>query len=374
MIPWWRTDFRYAEVEAVNRAIRDQRITQGMLTQELEERLSDIFKKHNLLLTANGSAALLAALIACGVGKDDEVIVPDLTFIATAQAPLLLGAKVRLVDVQPTRPLIDTAKIEAQITPRTKAIVVVHLNGRAADMYQINRIAQKYKIKVIEDAAQALFSKNLSGMLGTQSDIGVFSLGVTKLLATGEGGLLLVKDKAIFERLKQMRDRRVCFDDKRRLKGPLVNLNFKFNDIMAAIGLAQLRGLKDRIAAHNEIYKFYEKELNSLGYIKILKVDQEKGEFPLWIEALCGQRERVICMLKDKGIKAKPFDPVVSDLLGCKDKKSFKYSRLYAEYGLTLPSGPGQRKEDLNHTVKVLRNINGELTGANKWPFRGLDL
>ncbi len=374
MIPWWRTDFGYAELEAVHKAIRRQQITQGEVTRELEKRLSDIFKKRNLLLTTNGSAALLAALIACGVGKDDEVIVPDLTFIATAQAPLLLGAKVRLVDVQPARPLIDVTKIEAQITSRTKAIIAVHLNGRAANMHQINRIARKYKIKVIEDAAQALFSRNPSGMLGTQSDMGVFSLGVTKLLATGGGGLLIVKDNATFARLKQMRDARVCFDGKRRLKGPPVNLNFKFNDIMAAIGSAQLKGLKNRIVAHNEIYRFYEKKLSPLGCIRILKVDQGQGELPLWVEALCSQRDKLICILKNKGIEAKPFDPALSDLLGKKSKRSFKYSRLYAQCGLILPCGPGQRKKDLNYTVKVLGEIDREFKNANKGRFEGLDI
>jgi dTDP-4-amino-4,6-dideoxygalactose transaminase len=357
MIPWWRTDFRLAEVEGVSRAIKSQWITQGRLTQELEERLSAIFKKQNLLLANNGSAALLAALIACGVGKNDEVIIPDLTFIATAQAPLLLGAKVRLVDVLAARPLIDVTKIEAQITPRTKAIIAVHLNGRAAAMEQINGLAQRYKIKVIEDAAQALFSRNPSGMLGAQSDVGIFSLGITKLLTTGEGGLLIVRDKSMFARLKQLRDKRVCFDGRRRLKGPPINFNFKFNDIMAAIGLAQLKGLKKRISVHNEIYRFYEKELSSLGYIKMLEVDQEKGELPLWVEALCLQRDKLICLLKDKGIEAKPFDPALSDLLGCKDGNSFKCSRRYAKYGLILPSGPGQSKKDLGYTIKVLRDI-----------------
>lgn len=374
MIPWWRTDLGHAEFGGIKRAIKSQQVTQGKLTRELEGRLSDIFKTNNVLLTNNGSSALLAALIACGVGKNDEVIVPDLTFVATAQAPLLLGARVRLVDVQAERPLIDVAKIESQITSRTKAIIAVHLNGRAADMSQINKIARRHRITVIEDAAQALGSRNLFGMLGTQSDVGVFSLGVTKLLTTGQGGLLVVKDKDIFKRLKQMRDKRISFDEKRSLKTSSVSLNFKFNDIMAAIGLGQLKGLKKRIEAHNQIYRFYQDGLSSLGYIRMLRVDQEKGELPLWAEALCSQRDKVIGFLKDKGIEAKPFDPALSDLLGFGDKKSFKYSRLYAKYGLILPSGPGQRQKDLDLTVKVLRDIDRKFEGMNKWPFEELDI
>jgi len=372
MIPWWRTDFGCGEVEGVTRAIKSQQITQGRLTQELEERLSGLFKTRNLLLATNGSAALVAALLACGVGKDDEVIIPDLTYVATAQAPLLLGANVRLVDVQPERPLIDVAKIEAQITSKTKAIIAVHLNGRAADIGPINVLAQRYGIKVIEDAAQALGSRNLSGMLGTQSDVGIFSLGVTKLMTTGEGGLLFVRDKATFERLKQMRDRRICLDGNRPLKIAQAGLNFKFNDIKAAIGLVRLKGLRERMAVHNEIYRFYGKELSSLKCLRLLRVNQGEGELPLWIEVLCGQRDKVVSMLKNRGVEAKPFDPTVSNLLGIKGKKPFKYSRLYAQHGLILPSGPGQLKKDLSRTVIVLKDIDRKVKRICRCPFEEL--
>jgi dTDP-4-amino-4,6-dideoxygalactose transaminase len=305
--------------------------------------------------------ALLAALIACGIKPHDEVIIPNLTFIATAQAPLLLGAKIKLIDVGRERPLIDVEKIESLITSKTKVIIPVYLNGMAADIRYINKLAAKHRIKVIEDAAQALCSRNSFGYLGTQSDIGIFSLAATKLITTGQGGFLATKNKYIFDKLKRIRSHGKMSHTLTFSRFDILGFNFKFNDILAAIGLSQIETLEDKIRAHNNIYNFYKKELNNLGYIKLLDVRTKKGELPLWIEALCIERNKVISLLRDKNIQAKPFDPVLSEFPYLRDKGDFKYSRLYAYHGLILPGGLGQREEDLRYIVKALKDIREEI-------------
>ena len=179
-VSWWRTSFGEEEIQRIGNSIRNEHVSMGAVTAEFENQLAAFLGVPHVVATTNGSTAILMALMAAGVGPGDEVIVPNRTWIASAHAPKLLGAQAVLVDVEQTRPIIDAAKIESAITSRTKAIIPVHLNGRSADMRRISLLAKKYGLFIIEDAAQALGSKNADGFLGTQSDIGCFSLSVAK--------------------------------------------------------------------------------------------------------------------------------------------------------------------------------------------------
>lgn len=142
-VPWWNTELGEAEIDGVAKAILGRHINQGELCSELERQLAQRLGVPHVAMTTSGSAALALSLMACGVGRDDEVILPALSYIATAHAVLLAGARVRLVDVRPDRPLIDPALIEAAITPRTKAILPVHLNGAACNMAAIRDIRSR---------------------------------------------------------------------------------------------------------------------------------------------------------------------------------------------------------------------------------------
>jgi len=355
LIPWWKINFEKDDSKAIKKSLEDRLITQGQLTERLEQRFAELLGVPFVLLSINGSAALLMALMACGIEPGDEVIVPNLTFIATAQAPLLLGAKIKLVGVESERPVLDVKKVEAAITSRTKAIIPVHSNGRAVDMTSINKIAAKYKVKVIEDAAQALFSKNSFGYLGTQSDVGVFSLGVTKLITTIQGGIIVTKNKELFKRLKKIRNHGMSADTAFYSKSDMLGFNFKFNDLFASIGLTQIKKIKEKINTNLSIYNFYKAELEGLEYIKMMDVNVEAGEIPLWGEVLCVQREKLIRLLKKHNIQAKPFSPNLSDVPYLNSNKKFKNSQIFADNGLILPSGSGQSKEDLHKVVRVLK-------------------
>ena len=177
MISWWRTSFGDGEVEKLRESVQKECIGQGLVTEEFEEEISLALNVPFVVATTNGSAALYMALLSLGIGHGDEVIIPNRTWIASANAILLTGAKVVLVDVRSDLPLIDVAQIQSKITTQTKALMPVHLNGRSADMQGIQRLAEKFGIPIIEDACQAFFSSNFNGYLGTQSDVGCFSLG-----------------------------------------------------------------------------------------------------------------------------------------------------------------------------------------------------
>lgn len=356
-ISWWKTNLGRSEIKKIKEAVISKHITQGVMTEELEKRLARLLGVPYAVLTTNGSTALLMALLACGIRPKDEVIIPNFTFVATAQAPMLLGARIKLVDSGPRGPLVDVEKIEKAITPKTKVIIPVHLNGRAVDIGWIKKLAAKYNIKVIEDAAQALCSRNSQGFLGTQSYIGIFSLAITKLITTVQGGLLVTRNKEVFERLKKIRNYGMSSHTPSSFDRGILGFNFKFNDILAAIGLSQVEKIKEKIKCHKDIYNFYKLGLKDLNYIKMIEVNATNGELPLWVEVTSSERERVITLLKEKNIQASPFGPSLCDLFYSNNKKGFKYSRFYANNGFILPSGAGQSKENLRRVIKTLKDI-----------------
>ena len=158
-IQWWRTNFSEEDIEKVGESIRNENISMGRVTEELEQRLAEALDVPYVVATTSGSIAILLALMALGIKAGDEVIVPNRSWIASAHAPMMLGAKPVLVDVLPDRPVMDTSKIREKITSRTKAIITVPLNGLAVEMDEVWEIAKEYGLIVVEDSAQALFSK-----------------------------------------------------------------------------------------------------------------------------------------------------------------------------------------------------------------------
>ena len=229
-IPYWRTTFSNGESEAIARAIACENVSQGPVVAEFERQLAAYLGVPHVIATTSGSMALFMSLWAAGVGPGDEVIVPNRTWVATAHAPFLRGARVKLVDVEARRPIINADLIERAITDRTKAIIPVHLCGRAADMRAINAIARRHNLVVIEDAAQALGSRNEDGLLGTQSDMGCFSFSVAKIISTGQGGFIATRNTTMYKKLLAMRTQGV---------GDIINaewnqpgFNFRFTDIL----------------------------------------------------------------------------------------------------------------------------------------------
>ncbi|EMO01401.1 aminotransferase class I/II-fold pyridoxal phosphate-dependent enzyme, partial [Leptospira interrogans] len=143
MILWWKTSFGEEELNRIAESFRNKNISQGKVTEEFEQKLSEFLGIKYVVATSSGSAALLLSLMAIGIRPGDEVIVPNRTWIATAHAPYLLGAKIVLVDVELNRPILDVSKVEEQINSKTKAIIPVHMNGRSVHMEQLNAIAKK---------------------------------------------------------------------------------------------------------------------------------------------------------------------------------------------------------------------------------------
>jgi len=353
-ISWWRTAFGDEEIAKITDAIHHEHLSMGPVTADFEQAIADKLGVPYVVATTSGSMAMLMALMAAGIKPGDEVIVPNRTWIATAHAPLLLGAKVVLVDVEPDRPIIDATKIEEKITARTKAIMPVHLNGRSAAMREVNQIAQKHGLKVIEDAAQAFCSRNKDGQLGAQSFAGCFSLSVAKIISTGQGGFIVTRDKSTYEKLVLMRTHGV--NDVINATYTEMGFNFRLTDVQAAIGIVQVGKVDKRIEHVKRIYNKYAGGLKDLPFLKFVPVNIASGEIPIYIEILAADRRRLMGHLSQNGIQTRPFYPDLDQAGYFIDKGDFPNSRPFGECGLFLPSGPDQPLENIDYVISTLRD------------------
>ena len=355
-ISWWQTNFGELEIEHVVQSMRNRCISQGKVTTEFELHLSEFLEVEHVIAVNNGSSAILIALMAAGISPNDEVIIPNRTWIATAHAVHLLGAKVVLVDTEKNRPIIDATLIEEKITSKTKAIIPVHMNGRSCDMQTINALAKKYKLFVIEDAAQAIASKNPNGYLGTQSDIGCFSLSVAKTISTGQGGFAVTNNSELATKIRAIRTQGVE-NVKDPQEWPMPGFNFRFSDIYASIGIEQLKRLPERLNHLRDIYEVYDKHLKDSAF-RIIPVDIHSGEVPVYSEFLVENREIWTEKLADSGVETRPFYPAINSAHYLQQtKERYINSEFFSNNGIYLPSGPGQKISSIKESIKTIQNI-----------------
>lgn len=352
-VPWWKTNLGEDEANAARDAILAGRLSQGVVTAELEARLSEVLDVPYVTMTTSGSVALASALLSAGIGPGDDVIVPTRTYIATAHAVQLAGANVRLVDTLADTPQIDPSQIEAKITPATKAIIPVHLNGRACDMSAMAEIAERHGLVIIEDAAQALFSKHKNKHLGTFGKIGCFSLGVTKIITSGQGGFIVTGDKDIHEHLQRFRFHGVSVI--RQGSYDHFGYNFRYTDIQASIAMKQLDRLPKKLESHRQLYARYKDALKDTSKVKLLKVDIDAGEVPLWIEAVCDNLPALKAYLDAHQIGNLLMTPNLSESRHMRDMAPFPNGKYFGDKSITLPSGPDQLPEHIDRTLEVLR-------------------
>ena len=307
-IEFWTPQFGADEKALVTGVIESSFLNDGKVTAEFERQMAGLLGCKHIVATTSGTAAIFLALAGIGIGAGDEVIVPDVTFIATANAVTLTGAKPVLVDIDSERLTLDPQSTEHAITPRTKAIVPVHISGRAADLGAIMDIAKRHSLFVVEDAAEGLFSKHKNRCLGTFGIAGCFSLSPNKTVTTGQGGLIATDNDRLHARLRELKDQG------RPVRGTggndvhdSVGFNFKFTDLQAAVGLGQLKDLKRRVARMRSIHAVYAKGLQGVKGISVLPFSIEEGEVPQWTDVLIDRCDELYDHLATKGIHGRRF-------------------------------------------------------------------
>lgn len=305
-IPWWRPVVGDKERELVVDVLDRSFPNEGELTRRFEDEICELTGAAHATAVTSGTAALFLSLKACGVGYGDEVVVPDITFIASANAVEMCGAKPVLVDVEERNLNIDPAGFRKAVTKKTKAVIPVHVSGRAADMDQIVEIAQEKDILVVEDAAEAFTSKSKGKSLGTIGDVGCFSFSPHKIITTGQGGAIVTDEEDIYLGLRKLKDhgrpvRGTGGDDVH----DTIGYNFKFTDLQAAVGLGQLTYLSDRAERLRKNHEIYSSRLDKVAGLSLLEFG--KGELPLWTDVVVEGRDRLDNHLSEAGMDCRRY-------------------------------------------------------------------
>jgi dTDP-4-amino-4,6-dideoxygalactose transaminase len=288
IIPIARTSLTDAEIQSVLGPLRSGWLVQGPKVKEFEEKWSSFTgAKHSIAVTSC-TTALHLTLVALGISQSDEVIVPAFTWVATANVIEHIGAKVVFCDIDLRTFNLDVAQLALKITPKTRAIIPVHLFGLAADLNSINDLAKKHGLWVVEDAACGFGSRYHGRHVGTLGDAGCFSFHPRKAITTGEGGMITTNDDRLAERLRRLRDHGASISDLQRHLGlrpyqladhPEAGFNQRMTDIQAALGSAQMERAVAIIAERQNLAKKYDEAFAGLPWLAtpIHKVDHEHG-------------------------------------------------------------------------------------------------
>ena len=259
------------DVEAVAEAVRNKRLSQGEHVAKFEKSFANSLKSRQALAVTNGTAALHLALLSLDVKSGDEVVIPSFSFVASANCVLYVGAKPIFVDIDPHTFNIDPQKIEKAISPKTKAIIVVHYAGQPADLSPILDIAEKHGLHVIEDAAEAhgaTYKKRMAGSIGL---IGCFSFYPNKNITTGEGGMVVTDDNEIAEKIRLLRSH----GQDSRYHHITIGYNYRMTDIQAALGVVQLKRLNWVLRKKEEAAEYYRELLSDAKGVQTPHVIQD---------------------------------------------------------------------------------------------------
>ena len=304
-----RPDMTHREFRAVLDAFLSSWISsKGPYVDKFEDGFSRFVGTRHGVAVSNGTVALHLALVALGIGERDEVIVPDLTFAASANTVIHAGAKPVLVDVDPATWCVSVEAIEKAITPRTRAIMPVHVFGRPAPMTEIAALAKARGIFVMEDCAEAHGARYDGRPVGAFSDVASFSFYGNKIITTGEGGICLTDDAKLAQRMRMLRDHGMRPD--RRYWHEEPGFNFRMTNLQAAIGCAQLERMDELIAMRRGVHAAFEAAFAGVPGITLPPPMPARCEPVVWFSCLltpAGKRPALIAACKEANIDLRPF-------------------------------------------------------------------
>jgi perosamine synthetase len=324
----------------------------------LEMKLKKLLKINYVHLTFTCTHAMHLALLSCGIKKGDEVIIPEISWIATAQAAAYTGATCVFVDIDPNTLCVDPEKIEAAITKKTKAVMVVHCFGHPCDMTEIVKICKKYNLFLIEDAAPSLGSHINGKMTGTFGDVGCFSFQGSKIVTTNEGGAFVTHSKKKFDFAKLY-----SILGRTDSKGPFwsdhIAFRYGMSNLNASLGSAQVQRIKDIVKIKRNIAKKYMQYFENNKYVRFIK-EPDYGysnySYPNIILKKSNKKKRnqLVHYLSTKNIQARQMFPLMSDMPMFKKRFKNSNSRFVSENAITLPSAPQMSTVDIK---KVYQEI-----------------
>lgn len=346
------------EKQLVLEVLNSGNLSLGPKYLEFEKQFAKKIGTKYACAVSSGTAGLHLAMIAAGIGLGDEVITSPLSFIASANCILYVGAKPVFVDIDPVTYNLDPAKIEEKITSKTKAILVVHIFGQATDMSQISKIAKKHRLKIIEDACESICAKYRDRNVGTFGESAVFAFYPNKQMTTGEGGMIVTNSKKIYEFCSSLRNQGRS-ENMQWLDHKYLGYNYRMDEMSAALGIAQLGKLDYMINQRKKIAGLYTKYLSHYSdIIQVPRVGPKNVHtwFVYVINILNPKinRDKVIPKLATEGISTKPYLPSIH--LFDFYKQKFKYKRgdfpiseMISDSSLALPFYIGLKEDDIRY-------------------------
>ena len=347
----------------------------GKYLDRFEREFADACECRFALATSNGTTALHLALAALGVGPGDEVIVPSMTYIATANAVTYCGAEPVFVDIEPTTWCLDPARIEDAITPRTKGIIPVHLLGHPADMDPILAIARMHGLWVVEDAAQATFATYRGRVVGGMGQAATFSFFGNKILTSGEGGAVTFQDPLLEQRMRMLRSQGM--DPHKRYHFPIVGYNHRMTNVAAAILCGQMERREQFVARRRRILQLYAESLADIPGIQLREDAAWAGVAP-WMASCLVDPGRFGCLRDDlaaalgrAGIDTRPMFIPIHRLPPYRKAAKKRGTMLpvtdrLGSLGLMLPTFPQLSDDDVRRVCREIGTIGREKLGRRR--------
>lgn len=351
------------EIRAVTEVLQSGNLSLGPKYTLFEKEFAKKIGTRYACAVSSGTAGLHLAMIAAGISTGDEVITSPFSFVASANSILYVGAKPVFVDIDPVTYNMNPDKIEAVITPKTKAILVVHIFGQTADMTRISKIAKKHNLKIIEDACESINAEHRGKGVGTFGETAVFAFYPNKQMVTGEGGMIVTNNKKKYELCSSLRNQGRSAN-MQWLDHKYLGYNYRMNEMSAALGISQLAKLDKMIRTRQTIAGWYHQYL--APYQRLIQVPQTaSGNTHTWFVYVVTlnqtkiNRNKLITMLAKRGISTKPYLPSIhlfsfyKKRFGYK-KDDFPTAEKISHSALALPFYIGLKKEDIKYIVRVL--------------------
>jgi len=348
----------------LNRAIDSGYISSvGPAVNEFEEKCADYLHLKRAVATNSGTSSIHIALYELGIGKGDEVIVPALTFVATVNPVRYVGADPVIVDVAAQTWNMDPEAVEKAVTEKTKAIIAVHLYGNPCDMNEINRIAKKHNLYVIEDAAESLGARYGGRLTGALSDFGCFSFNGNKTMTTGGGGVIVGNEVERLEHIKYLINQ--ARDDSEEISHSEIGFNYRMMNLQAALGLAQferLQGFLEKKKAFNNIYKDEMKELKTIQF----QEEYETAESSYWFTCIktgsADTRHDLQERLKQRGVPTRRIFTPINEFPPYRDCRFIDNGNAHSifERGICLPGSTLNDIDDIKYVSETLKEFCSE--------------
>lgn len=328
-------------------------LTEFRKTEEFADRIASFTGTKYCCVVNNGTVSLALCLFALDIGEGDEVVVPDFTMIATANVVRLVGAEPVFVDVCGETLCIDRERIAAAVSPRTRAVMLVSLNGRiSTDIDQIIEFCHQQGIHLIEDAAQSLGSCHRGRQIGTFGIMGSFSFSPHKIVTTGQGGAIVTNDEELYRRLRRLKD--FGRDSGGADIHPHLGWNFKFTDVQAVIGIEQMKKLEERVKRKREIFGRYKSNLKEVAEVSFLPTNLEDTT-PWFMDVMVDDRTHLMSSLKRRNIGTRPFyPPIHRQPIYSGADEDFPITCSISSSGLWLPSSAKLSDGDIDYVCDAI--------------------